>query len=90
MSNMSTPDPEAFDEENPELTAEEMKRARPVAEVFGGERLAKLLGRPPKEQKKVLTTLRIDPDVLAAFKADGKGWQSRINATLRAHMPGRK
>ena len=27
--------------------------------------------------------LRIDPDVLAAFRADGPGWQTRMNAVLR-------
>jgi len=28
--------------------------------------------------------LRIDPDVLAWFKAQGPGYQTRINAVLRA------
>jgi uncharacterized protein (DUF4415 family) len=27
--------------------------------------------------------LRIDPDVLAAFKAQGPGWQSRMQETLK-------
>ena len=27
--------------------------------------------------------LRLDPDVLAAFRADGPGWQARMNAVLR-------
>ena len=27
--------------------------------------------------------LRLDPDVLAAFRADGPGWQTRMNAVLR-------
>ena len=40
-------------------------------------------GRPRSDAPKVSTTLRLDPDVLARFKADGKGWQSRINAALR-------
>ena len=25
----------------------------------------------------------LDPDVLAHFKKDGKGWQTRVNAALR-------
>ena len=33
---------------------------------------------------KVSTTLRLDPEVLAAFKAEGPGWQSRINDALRS------
>jgi len=89
MKNMSKPNPEACDDENPQLTAEEMRRARPAREVFGAARLNRLLGRPRKEHKKVSTTLRIDPDVLDAFKEAGKGWQSRINDTLREHMPRR-
>ena len=40
-------------------------------------------GRPKTPAPKVSTTIRLDPDVLAAFKADGAGWQSRINAALR-------
>ena len=27
--------------------------------------------------------IRLDPDVLAHFRATGRGWQSRINAALR-------
>jgi uncharacterized protein (DUF4415 family) len=27
--------------------------------------------------------MRVDADVLAAFKATGPGWQTRINAVLR-------
>lgn len=28
-------------------------------------------------------TLLLDPDVVAAYKSEGEGWQSRINAALR-------
>ena len=38
--------------------------------------------RPVKQQ----ITTRIDADVLAWLKADGKGYQSRINAILREAM----
>lgn len=40
-------------------------------------------GRPRSQAPKVSTTLRLDPDVLEAFKSDGPGWQSRMNAALR-------
>lgn len=40
-------------------------------------------GRPKAEVTKVSTTIRLDPDVLEAFRAEGPGWQSRINAALR-------
>ena len=38
--------------------------------------------RPVKRQ----ITARVDADVLAWLKADGKGYQSRINAILRREM----
>ena len=40
-------------------------------------------GRPKSDSPKISTTLRLDPDVVARFKADGPGWQSRMNAALR-------
>lgn len=40
-------------------------------------------GRPKSAVTKVRTTLRLDPDVLAAFRAGGAGWQTRINDALR-------
>ena len=42
-------------------------------------------GRPrlPTGQKKQQVTMLLDPDVLAHFKKDGKGWQTRVNAALR-------
>jgi len=43
-------------------------------------------GRPRAETLKVHTGLRLDADVLDHFKAQGPGWQTRINATLRAAM----
>lgn len=41
-----------------------------------------LKSEPVKEQ----ITLRIDSDVLPWFRAQGRGYQTRINALLRAYM----
>ena len=38
--------------------------------------------RPVKQQ----LTLRIDADIVDWFKQQGEGYQSRINAALRAHV----
>jgi uncharacterized protein (DUF4415 family) len=38
---------------------------------------------PQKSPTKVLTTVRLDADVLAFFKAQGSGYQTRINDELR-------
>jgi len=40
-------------------------------------------GRPPSAKRKEMINIRLDPDILAYFRATGPGWQSRINATLR-------
>jgi uncharacterized protein (DUF4415 family) len=93
MNGITKPDPELCDEENPALTAEDIRKAVPAKEFFGEERLKRLVGGRPRineEARKKVTTIRLDPDVLEAYKAEGKGWQTRINETLRAHMPGRK
>jgi uncharacterized protein (DUF4415 family) len=37
-------------------------------------------------QNKEMVTLRLDPDVVEWFKHDGKGYQTRINAVLRAFV----
>ena len=40
--------------------------------------------------KKALLSLRIDSDVIEWFKAQGAGYQSRMNALLRAYMEAHK
>jgi uncharacterized protein (DUF4415 family) len=43
-------------------------------------------GRPTgsfAEMRKEQVTMRLDPDVLAALRATGSGWQSRVNQILR-------
>ena len=81
------------DDENPEWTPEEIRNARPaldlIAEVFGAnaaETLKRSRGRPQKPDRKINQTLRLDADVVEAYRRAGKGWQVRINAVLRKHM----
>ena len=76
------------DEENPEWTAEDFARAKPVWEF--PELVAILqkhgkLGRPPMaaDDKKHRVTLYLDPEIIARLKQGGKGWQTRANAELR-------
>ena len=45
-------------------------------------RQAKLVKRQPKKT----VTLRIDPDILSWFRKRGPGYQTRINAVLRAFV----
>lgn len=44
---------------------------------------AKLRGRPKAAIIKERITIRLSPDVLAAFRATGAGWQTRMDAALR-------
>jgi uncharacterized protein (DUF4415 family) len=39
----------------------------------------------PRENKQQVT-VRLDPEVLAYFKAQGRGWQTRINAVLKSFV----
>ncbi|MBX9706734.1 MAG: BrnA antitoxin family protein [Caulobacteraceae bacterium] len=71
----------------PPLTAEDFARARPARAVFSDEALSQFRprrGRPSVEERKVQVSIRIEPKILAAFKATGTGWQTRINDVLRA------
>lgn len=92
MSDKTSEPPVVFDEENPEWTKEDFARARPISEfpelaaAFSRARAGRPVGST-KPESKVQVALRIDPDIVAAFKADGPGWQSRMNAALRAAMP---
>lgn len=70
------------------MTDEDFARLRPVwdfPELVEILQSHGKLGRPPlpEDQRKKRVTLHLDPDVLAALKAEGKGWQTRANAALR-------
>jgi uncharacterized protein (DUF4415 family) len=72
------------DPDNPELTLRDFRRARPVAEVMPEliEAAKRARGRPRLERPKEHVTLRLDAEVVDSFKADGPGWQTRMNDAL--------
>ena len=43
----------------------------------------KRTGRPRSNTPKIFTGIRLDADVLEAFRATGKDWQTRINEALK-------
>lgn len=55
------------------------------ADVWNSDKLVKR-GRPRVENPKKQITLRLDADVIEAFKSQGAGWQTRINEALRQAM----
>jgi uncharacterized protein (DUF4415 family) len=65
-------------DEAPVLTPEMLDRA----EIRHGDKIIKR-GRPPLEHPKEAVKLRLDHDVLAAYRRTGRGWQTRINTALR-------
>jgi uncharacterized protein (DUF4415 family) len=78
------------DAENPEWTGEEMRAARPLLEVLPNEAveaIRRYRGQrgPQKAPTKEMVSLRVDRDVVAAYRATGPGWQARANEALRVY-----
>jgi len=82
------------DDDNPEWTKEDFASALPAADalprIIGKNATRELIrrsrGRPPKADKKVNQTLRLDADVVAWLKKPGRGYQTRANYILRERM----
>jgi uncharacterized protein (DUF4415 family) len=62
----------------PDLTQDFFDRA----EIRHGDKIIRR-GRPPLPSPKQAVKLRLDADVLDAYRKTGDGWQTRINADLR-------
>ncbi len=77
----------AHDEDNPVTTAEDWEGAvmKRNGVVLGYVRTR----GPQKAPTKVQTAIRFDADVLAALKASGKGWQTRVNDAIREWLVSR-
>jgi uncharacterized protein (DUF4415 family) len=65
------------EDDAPELTEEWFNEA----DVYRAGKLVKR-GRPAQAVTKVAVKLRLDPHIIATFKAGGPGWQTRINQAL--------
>ncbi|CAM5183683.1 hypothetical protein CDEF62S_04659 [Castellaniella defragrans] len=64
-------------------------KAGQFAQIHTPEQITKRRGRPVGSTQAVTkeaVKLRLDADVLAALRASGDGWQTRINDTLRASL----
>lgn len=89
----------AADADNPEWTATDFASAKPAQEFFDPathQALTSVRRKPgergaQKAATKVATTIRLSPEVSAAFRASGPGWQTRIDEALkdwlRTHRP---
>jgi uncharacterized protein (DUF4415 family) len=51
---------------------------------------ARRVGRPVSEAPKEKRSIRFSPEVLAYFRATGKGWQTRMDAALKEWIAAQK
>jgi len=79
------------DPDNPEWTREQMARAMRFKDLPPSlqtklsaiQEASRRKRGPQKAPTKILTALRLSPDVLEALRSTGRGWQSRVDETLR-------
>ena len=76
--------PSAPSDDAPELTDAFFERA----DLYDGARLVRR-GRPKLDEPKRQVTLRLDAAVIEGLRATGPGWQTRVNAALRAFLDGK-
>jgi uncharacterized protein (DUF4415 family) len=67
--------PIRYGKDSPKLTADQIARMKPAHPQYW-----------KVEPVKVSLSIKIDADVLAWFKSEGKGYQTRINNALREIM----
>lgn len=84
--------PNKITPENPEATDEWFAKAKPASdilpELFGNAAASEMLkpkrrGRPALPQTKMSVNIRLDPEIVSAFKQSGAGWQTKINEALK-------
>ena len=66
----------------PDLSTPEWRAKIEQADLYHGDVLVRR-GRPPSDDPKISTTIRLDADIVAKFRAQGPKWQTRINEALR-------
>ena len=80
------PNPEMIDEENPQWTKEDFKRAVPLSALPKAVQKSISTRGPQKSPTKQLVSLRLSREVIEHFKATGPGWQRRIDETLKSKI----
>jgi uncharacterized protein (DUF4415 family) len=70
--------------ESPPLSEELLLKMKPVQASH--PMIPKRVRGPQKDPVKVPVSIRLGPEVVEYFKAQGKGWQTRINDILVEYM----
>lgn len=65
---------------------DEDERPATAQELAHGLASARKRGRPAGGGLKEQVAIRLDKDILEAFRAQGPGWQTRINQALRLYL----
>jgi uncharacterized protein (DUF4415 family) len=75
------------DDENPELTRADFAAMIPASQFFAERGIPIPRKRGQRGNQKTPTKkpvyIRLSPEVINAFRATGKGWQSRIDNVLK-------
>jgi uncharacterized protein (DUF4415 family) len=71
-----------------ELTAEDMRLFKPIAEVDPGmveamKEFRRKVGRPKAQSPKIHIGFRLASDIVASIKASGRGYNARVEQALR-------
>lgn len=91
MRTPKLPPPADFDDDLPELGDDFFANARRGSEVLSPEFLAanrahleakRRTGRPAAEDPKVGVHIRLDAPLVRHLRAQGRGWQTRVNNAL--------
>lgn len=85
-----------------ELTRADMAKFKPMRDIMPADfvemalahesemeaqgKIKRTRGKQKAPTKQAIT-IRLSPEVIAAFKSTGKGWQSRINEVLLKNIP---
>jgi uncharacterized protein (DUF4415 family) len=80
------------DDDIPEMTDADFTAAKSLKQNMPDvvEAMKRGRGRPKVAHPKQRVSLRLDPKIIAAYKATGEGWQSRINEVLARALPHRR
>jgi uncharacterized protein (DUF4415 family) len=70
-----------------ELAEADVKRMRSMSEVLPAN-LQRTISQRGKQRSptKVKTSIRLSPEVIEHFKAEGEGWQRRIDQALKQYI----
>lgn len=87
MTIMAAKRPVPLDADDaPELTPELMAQMRPLKDaaphIYEALRAAKRRRGPQKHPTKEMLAIRVDREALAKYRATGRGWQTRLAATI--------